>query len=379
MGRIPASAYQNGFKRALRAPELPEAMRLVVCVALGLALAAPAGAGPLRLGIETRETPRDPFLVRVSGHYADFHNGYSRHWKDALVPAGGRRWIALGPVNWLVNMGVSVTVYHPEYESLRERTRQTPLLLWPVRFDSFRPRSWREIMAAGPQRAVEDASARAEHPLWQALGHLQLFLIAWLPAMDAAGGTPASDAALLGYLSLFDEMERFVQAADPPPARFASRQASPEKQAAYARSLARQELETRAELAELVRRAHAWLSLSRADRVTMRAYMEHMRTPRGLGERLLGERDLDRLGTFLDRYSADKAARRDPEARVSWSDPDTRISYLVQVLDPPPGCAFLAITTDLTGVAPADLGDMTHRVKATFCRRASGQWRYGRA
>ena len=26
-----------------------------------------------------------------------------------------------------------------------------------------------------------------------------------------------------------------------------------------------------------------------------------------------------------------------------------------------------------------DLGDMTHRVKARFCRRASGEWRYGRS
>jgi hypothetical protein len=354
-------------------------MRLALCIALGLLLAPVAGAGPLRLGIETADSPRDPFLVQVSGHYADIHNGYSRHWKDVLIPAGGRHWIPLGPVNPILNMGVSVTVYHPEYLALHERSRKTPLLLRPLRLESFRPRAWRHVLAAGPEAAVDGAGARVEHPLWQALGHLQLFLGAWLPAMDAAGATHESDGSLRSYLPLFDEMKRFVEATGPVGIRFTLSQASPEKQAAFARSLARQELETRAELAELTRRAHAWLSVPRAERVTLRTYMEEMRSPRGLGERLLGERDLHELGAFLDLYAADKAARREPEKRVSWTDPETRIRYRVRVLDPPPGCAFLAITTDLTGVVPAELGDMTHEVKANFCQRASGEWRYGRS
>ena len=91
-------------------------VRIGALVALGLLLlAVPAAAGPVRLEIETVEVPRDPFAVTVTGHYADLHNGTSRTWKRALVPADGPRWLPLGPVNWLLNMGVSLWIYHPEY------------------------------------------------------------------------------------------------------------------------------------------------------------------------------------------------------------------------------------------------------------------------
>ena len=82
-------------------------------VTLVWGLGGPALAGPIRVGVETETPVAGPFLVRVSGHYADFHNGRSRHWKTALIPAGGRHFVALGPVNALLNMGVSVSIYHP--------------------------------------------------------------------------------------------------------------------------------------------------------------------------------------------------------------------------------------------------------------------------
>jgi hypothetical protein len=50
----------------------------------------------------------------------------------------------------------------------------------------------------------------------------------------------------------------------------------------------------------------------------------------------------------------------------------------VHIASPPHECAYLSITADVTGVVTADLGDMVHTVKANFCRRASGEWRYGR-
>ena len=93
----------------------------------------------------------------------------------------------------------------------------------------------------------------------------------------------------------------------------------------------------------------------------------------------MNEHDLAELGGFLDRYTADRTARRNPQGRVSWTNPETRISYRVAVLDPPSGCAYVSVTTDLTRVVDADLGDMNHEVRARFCQRASGQWRYGRS
>jgi len=349
-------------------------VRLATSLSLGfLFLACPAAAGPVRLEIETAETPRDPFVVTVTGHYADLHNGYSRTWKHALVPAGRAQWLPLGPVNWLLNMGVSLRVSHPEYVGESQRSRKTPLLVRPVFFEPFRPRAWRDVMAEWPTNVEK----RNEHPLFAVLGHLQGFLHIWLPTMDAEGSV--TDAQMRTYLPFLDELLSFAEAAGPAPRGTAMTIDDPEKHRAYERSLASQELEARADAAELVRRAHAWLSVPRLERVALRTAMEDMGSPKGLGERLMSEHDLAELSGFLDRYAANRAARRDPEERVSWTNPETRISYRVTVLDPPPGCAYVSVTTDLTRVVDADLGDMKHEVRARFCQRASGDWRYGRS
>lgn len=351
-------------------------MRPAAILSLGLALAAlsqPAAAGPVRLVIRTAEVPRDPFAVTVIGHYADLHNGYSRTWKRALVRAGKARWLPLGPVNWLVNTGVSLQIYHPEYLGAAQRSRRTPLLVHPVSFEPFRPRTWREVMSEWPTVV----SSRGEHPLFAALGHLHGFHEIWLPTMDTEGA--ASDEELREHLPLLDELLAFVESTGPAPVDTATGYADAERRRAFERALAHQELEARVELAELVRRAHAWLSVPRPQRILLRTAMQEMRSPRGLGEQLMLEHDLTQLGAFLDGYVAARAARRDPVENTSWTHPETRITYRVTVLDPPPGCAFLAVTTDLTRVVEADLGGMTAQVKALFCQRASGRWRYGRS
>lgn len=351
-------------------------MRRLVVAALGLLAASASAAGPIRVKIDTAVAPRDPFLVRVQGHYADFHNGYSRHWRDALVRAGRRRTIDLGPVNPLVNMGVSVSIYHPEYVSARARSKKTPLLVRPVGFETFRPQSWRRVI----ETAAAFENGGPHQPLGQVLGHLQLFLSAYLPAVDEASGAMAvSDDSLRAHLPLLEELVRFgdSDAAAARPQRWVVEKLATDP--AFARSMAQTDLETRAELRDLLHRAREWLSLPRERRIAVRRLMEDMRYPRGVGEALMTSEDLAELGAFLDRYAKDRAARRAPETAASWTNRENRVGYRVHVLDPPRQCAYLSISVDLTGVVPADLGDMTNRVKANFCRRASGEWRYGRS
>lgn len=57
-------------------------MRASLAVALALLLRCAALAGPNPVQVETQTEVRDPFVVRVTGHDADFHLGHSRHWKD---------------------------------------------------------------------------------------------------------------------------------------------------------------------------------------------------------------------------------------------------------------------------------------------------------
>jgi hypothetical protein len=346
-------------------------MRLLAASALGLLVACPAAAGPIRVRIDAEAEPRDPFLVSVVGHYADLHNGHSRHWKEALVRPGRHQTIGLGPVNPLLNMGVSVAAYHPEYLAARERSRRTPLLVRPVGFE-LRPRSWRSVLDSGGAFANDGP----EQGLAQVLAHLRLFLDSYLPALDAAG--EGSAARLHAYLPLFEELARFAES-DAAAARPAEPGRGLAADPAFARSLAQQDLAQRAEVRELLRRAREWLGLPRETRVVVRGLMASMRYPKSLGEELMTPGDRAELGAFLERHRRDREARREPEAATHWINPGNRVEYRVRILDPPQQCAFLSISVDLTGVVRADLGGMTNEVRASFCQRRPGDWRYGRS
>jgi hypothetical protein len=350
-------------------------MRIPFGILLALALPCAAAAGPIRVHIETAAEVSEPFLVRVNGHYADFHLGHSSHWKDALLRAGKRRSIGLGPVNPLLNMGVSVTVYHPEYVSEYARSKKTPLLVRPVGFETFRPKAWRDAMASGEGPEAGNAAQALNH----VVGHLQLFLDAYLPALDTAGpDDAASDARLHELLPLFDALAHFAAetAQRVQPTGWVAEKV--EEDPAFARAMARQALEQRALLRELLRRTRAWLSVPREERIQVRRLMQAMRYPRSVGEELMTDDDLAALGAFLDRYGDDRSARREPEASTSWINAANRVAYRAHVVSPPHHCAYLSITADVTRVVAADLGDMTHTVRANFCRRSSGEWRYGR-
>jgi hypothetical protein len=356
-----------------RHAETPGMSRLLIVVPL-LLLASAAAAGPIRVEIRPDPEPRDPFVVSVTGHYASFDNGYSRRWKEVPFRAGARGFIPLGPVNPILNMGVSVSVYHPEYVHEWARSKKTPLLLRPVSFETFSPRTWQS--ALGCDEPFENGLPN--YLLGQILGHLQLFLLTYLPAMDQAeGDLIASDASLQAHLPLFEELVGFAmteKAAERPRHLVsASMRADP----AFIRRLAGQDRKTRAEVRDLLYRIREWLSLPRTERVAVRRLMEEMRYGRSVSQELMEEDDLAQLGAFLDRYQKDREARLEPESATSWTNPANRVEYRVHIIEPPRQCSYLSITTDLTNVVSADLGNMTNQVKVQFCRRASGEWRYG--
>jgi hypothetical protein len=333
------------------------------------ALAGPASGGPIRLGVETGTRLEEPFLVRITGHYADFHNGHSRHWKTALIPAGGRHFVALGPVNAVLNMGVSVSVYHPAYISERERSRKTPLLIRPVGFETFQPRSWHSVMASGG--AFENGGP--EQFLGQAFGHVREFVESYLPAVDRSDRWEVPDSALRRHLPLFREIDRFC---DREEARLRRSGGFRGDDPAFERALARQDLEMRAELSEWVRRSEAWLSLARAERVEVHRRLEQMSSARSVAEELLTGSDVAEIAAFVERQLADRAEGREPEGAVSWTNPATRISFRAKLRGRPGDCVAVSVTTDLTTLVAADLGDLTHSVRGRLCRGGTGSWEY---
>lgn len=336
------------------------------------ALAGPVAAGPIRVGIETERPLADPFLVQVYGHYASIHNGRSRHWKDALIPSGGRHFVSLGPVNLLLNMGVSVSTYHPAYVSERARSQRTPLLLRPVGFDTFRPRSWQAIMSS----RLEFANGGPEQFLGQALGHVQTFVESYLPALDARDAPTSSDA-LRRHLPLLREIVDFAASDEARERRdgwVVRRHAS---DSAFARALASQDLESLVTLREWLRRAEAWLSLPREQRVEVRQRMAQMRYPKSVGEELLSPHDLAELAALVERDREDRAGGREPEGSTSWTNPETRVSYRASLGDGRRTCPTVSLTTDLTTLVAADLGGMMKSVKGRLCRDESGHWEFG--
>ena len=79
---------------------------------------------------------------------------------------------------------------------------------------------------------------------------------------------------------------------------------------------------------------------------------------------------------------AESTARREAGERhhkgATWIDPTTRVSYQVSIVSSSLSCPVLGVTTDLTRVVDADLGEMIHSVKGRFCRGEDGTWRYDR-
>jgi hypothetical protein len=348
-------------------------MRWLVA-ALALLHAAPAMAGPIRVEIRPETEPRDPFVVSVTGHYASIHNGNSRRWLEAPLRAGPRRFIPLGPVNALLNVGVSVSVGHPDYIAEYARSHSTPLLVRPVGFETFRPRTWRSYLASGGP--LENGGP--SYPLGQILGHFQYFLFVWLPTIDAAGeDLQASEESVRSYVPLFDDLARLAMtdAAAVRPAYLVSR--SQHEDPVFMRNLSVSDEKQRAEVRDLLFRIREWVSVPRADRVRIRAMMEAMQNPQRLSEELMSAGDRTRVSSLLDGYAAARDAGREPEIAVSWASAETGVEYRVRVEDPPRACADVGISADLTGVVSADLGEMTDRVKARFCRRTTGEWGFG--
>jgi len=349
---------------------------LVSCAAF--TATSPAAAGPIRLGVEPIENVSGPALVRVSGHYISIHNGISRHWKDEFIPIGGRHFVPLGAVNPLINVGVSVRIIHPELVSAHARSHSTPLLLRPVGFETFEPRTWRDVMASGESRFGERPNTPAGHVLPQAYWHLKSILEEYLPAYDAKPGIDLVGDPIVQQLDFFDALVRYALDA-PPPTFEMPRGTSEENRSSYMRSLREQDLTQRVEIEEVLYRLHEWLSLDRAERQRIRRLMDGMQRAQGVADQLMTEADRKRLGDYMNEVETSRVLRQDYQKGKSWSDPATGISYRVRMLDPRGECAKLSISADLTGLVKADLDELIHTVEGRFCREADGTSRFSKS
>jgi len=368
---------------AAAAPRYAEGMCLriaiPVCLVACFALGSPAAAGPIRVGVRPDEPIQGPVLVRVYGHYVSIHNGRSRHWLDAFVPAGERRFIALGPVNPLINVGVSIRIVHPEIVAESAQSHQTPLLLRPVGFDTLEPRSWRRLMAQGATAFGAPAGTPGAHVIYQAAGHLQAFLLEYLPALDESEAPFVGDAVLRAQQALLEEIARYALAAEPAVPRVLATKFGDDR-ASYQRSLAAQELAQRVQIEEHLHRIRSWLSIDRDQRRRLRRMMEQMRRPQRFAEQLMTAADHARLRDYLNEVTARRAANEPYEVGTSWIDPTSHVAYRLRMLGPSSGgCVRLTVMTDLTRVVDADLEGMTHSVTARFCRGDDGAWSYQRS
>jgi hypothetical protein len=349
---------------------------LVSCAAL--AVHSPAAAGPIRVGVEPTEDVSGPVLVRVSGHYISLHNGISHHWKDDFIPIGGRHFIPLGPVNPLINVGVSVRIVHPELISAHARSHSTPLLLRPVGFETFEPRTWRDVMAHEESRFGERPKTPAGHVLPQAYQHLKSILEEYLPAYDVQPDASMKGDPILHQLELFEELVRYALDA-PAPVFDLPRGMPQENRPSYVKSLRERHLMLRVEIEEIIYQLREWLSLDRAERRHIRNLMDGMRHAKHVAAQLLTDADWKRLGDYMNEVEKSRARKQDYQKGKSWSDPTTGIAYRVRMLEPRGECAELGISVDLTGLVKADLGNLIHSVKGRFCRDADGTTRYGQS
>jgi hypothetical protein len=347
-------------------------------LAFCLFAAMSAAAGPIRVGVEPISEIEGPVLVRVNGHYLSIHGGNSHHWKDAFIPVGGRHFVPLGPVNLLINVGVSVRIIHPEIVSESSVSTSTPLLIRPVGFETFQPRTWRDIMARGESRFGERPDTPAGHVLPLAYWHLRSILNEYLPALDMDTAIDVSDGEIRHQLALLERIVRYALDAPPPsldkPARMPS-----ENLASYQRSIRDTRSKTRVEIEEMLHQLREWLSLDHGERRHIREMMKQMRYPQRVAAHLMTDIDRRQLGDFIGRAAAGRANRKTLQKGSSWTNPNTQVSYRARMLRSSGECARLNLQVDLTRVVVADLDEMVRSVEGRFCRDADGKSRYGRS
>lgn len=327
---------------------------LVLLLCLGSAY----GDTDVRVVVDTAETLH--FLVSVSTHHADLHNGYSRVRFQELLQANESHHIDTGFYVTLVHY--SAWAYHPDFLLGSTRNEGRFGALPPIE-----PEPWARLLDG-----LDSLPLTGTGPTYaRAAEHIRMYPRYYLPALDRAQVPPAADA--LQHLEAFHDRAETL-------AGLSGQMTEGERNTA----LRLQDKASRA-LAEL----RLQLSLDRSQRVAVREFKALTAGPKPMIEALAREPGLDQVAAYL--AAREVRAKQPPDKRsspaekpqwhgkyvdvmFSWS-PGAHYRFRSDDYPDPLSCSGGHARFDGGHIAPGVELDLEASVEAAFCRHPDGVWR----
>ncbi|MGH7251593.1 MAG: hypothetical protein ACREIK_07015 [Nitrospiraceae bacterium] len=353
---------------------------LALLVVAGVVLSSSIGQAGVEVFIDTGAAPPRAFLALTSISRSDFHLGRSSIVDTRLIASGAPQTIPLSFTNPLVFEAVSVVVYHPEYRSESSRSKEMPFLFKSVTLPRFTPGSWRDIMASGipiQKVGMPDEAVRVMDVQTQ----LQVFLQWYLLVVDETRAREPLET----YLALFKDLVAYTKRTSAGTTYDASTDARLRQSPDYAAVMQREEERTLRLLDTDLREIEAVLSLTVAQRGSLRRLRAHAPTRQGVVDRLMDDADRARLLAFLDAVRRANPPRQDPPATLGWTNVSTGLAFAVtaghwhNVETAPAGevtklCIQTTLTVRLKLEGPARPQDSEKTHDPSFCSRGSQAW-----
>lgn len=295
------------------------------------------------------------FLVNVSTHHADLHNGYSRSRFRGILASDESHHIDTGI--YLTLLHYSAWVYHPDFFTSSARTEGRL-----DRMPDIEPRRWTALLAG-----LETLPINGAGPTYaQVVDHIQVYPAYYLPALDRAGVAPAEN--------VLEHMEALLARSE----KLAG--VSGELSESERRTVLRLQQQATSSLSEL----RLQLSLDREQRIAVRSFEQLTAGPRHMIEALVAEPGLEKIPEYLSQQEPRPVSNPLPE-EPSWHGEhvDVLFSYSNGTYygfrsdkypDPLP-CYRGFVQFDGRHLAAGLDPDLVASVEASFCRYPNGDWR----
>jgi hypothetical protein len=317
------------------------------------------------------------FWVETGSHYGLLHGGYQKDLdKRFLRPKESARIpvIMLNPVTFTF---ISASIYHPAYLFESRQVRERPSLINDVTVPEFEPRAWRDFIDSGEKVRHAGKGVHLEN----VIDHFRLFIDAYLPAIDAAGG-----GDLQGYLPLFEEIIRYTEQTLPQTGYgMQSIDERRNKDPAYAQRLDQHEQGRLGVLHGLLAEIRVLLSIGADARIRLRAQQAKLVNAGAVYHELMSAQDRQMIEDFLDFQFEHGRDRPGPESSRHWTGSGTTILYSItlgdhytlngkdgrQLYD---NCYRTGLSVDLYGGVKTGLKDTQKRFSTGFCRNDAQEW-----
>jgi hypothetical protein len=318
------------------------------------------------------------FLVETGYNYKKFDGNSSKSLDKRLIQSPGSYIIPVNLYNPLLFNYVYVAIFHPAYIHETKSSTEMPSQLKTVLLPLFNPRRWDDFMQAG--KKIEKAGPNVN--VGDVIGHLNLFITLYLPAMDDTNNRED----LKRYIPFFKELIAYTKQTSPHTSyndKFVDTKIPVDSE--YAKRMHAMEQSKLKKLDDCLQEIESLLSLSTQRRIKLRWMRANMINAKSIYSRLMTDRDRLQATSFFENAYQGIKAKRSTDTRKSWISKENNITYTVTIgdvyrfrtkenKDRYQDCIHTKMNVDLGTAVNVVLRNLRNEVKANFCREERG-WR----